>query len=1081
MKNYFNICLFLILSGLVIPHTNYSQAPDWTRVLQLSTYGAPYCDYITTDANYTYMASSINGPVTFNGTDFVSIGFRDMLISKINYAGVISWIKQIDAQTNGSIYANTMKVDANGNIYLAGIFSGQSTIGGSTITSGTLYNAFIAKFDAAGNGIWATPFFSIGNGRSKMSIDVTGNIYLISRSRTLLKFNSSGESQWEQTYPDKTLLAIAISGSDLFLGGALQSGTTNFGSIALTSLGGYNTGYLVKADLDGVFSSSMVVGGSTSGDGSSISDIVLDNSGNLILTGGYTKDLLLGTITIANTAQSYYTYIAKCDNNLAFVWASSSSGFSNPAREMLNYRIFTDDLNNIYEYGMLSTLFTYGSVAVSPINGQFLVKFDQNGNATNSLPFQSTTLYKTYVAPNGKILIGGSVNTVGATSYGNFYISQYSNNMSLEWEKLSSNSLTGNAKINYVKHDAEGNTYIQARVLGYCNYFGTIINSSSYLTIISKHDISGNMLWMNSISDISPATFGSPFTIDKDNNVLTTGLFQTTMNIGNTTLTTSNTGNEGYVAKYSSAGVFLWAAKMDLGIDISTNITVASDNSGNVLVSGQVNPSNYLVKFDASGNRLWANIFPMESYYFSLISTDANNNIYLTSEIHLSSGSGSATIGSVVLTQSLNDGATALVKFDQDGNALWAKTYGGVMGASYSDGWACDIKTDAAGNCYLWGWCTNNATFGTFTLINPFATNQNYSYFLAKINTLGDVLWAKAVYETKTGFNYGDLLDLDKNGNVYVGGHFKDKINIDGNEYSPEGTNDFFTAKFSDEGLFQWIKTIPSSSNIITAISTNDDNVISIAGIPGTNSMLGSFPIERKGGSNCIVATLGTLHSNYHFVPVWYPGYGMDHMNLYALTATLDGTPLQPGDEIGIFDGDVCVGMGTLTQVLTGSTYLSMVVSKDDPDTPSKDGYTPGNTISFKVWDSGAGKEVSNAQADYVSGSGIFSVGGTASFNLNAVTSITQDISLTAGWNIMSFAGEPDNMSLSSIVNSLKVAGTLVKIQDEKGSAIEQLPAPIGWVDNIGLMKVSEGYKIKVSANTTLSVTGKPVTLPYDH
>ena len=220
------------------------------------------------------------------------------------------------------------------------------------------------------------------------------------------------------------------------------------------------------------------------------------------------------------------------------------------------------------------------------------------------------------------------------------------------------------------------------------------------------------------------------------------------------------------------------------------------------------------------------------------------------------------------------------------------------------------------------------------------------------------------------------------------------------------------------------------------------------------------------------------IPSGAHFVPAW-SGSGMDHMNLYALTAKLDNIDLQPGDEIGIFDGNVCVGMGTLTQVLTGSTYLSMVVSKDDPDTPAKDGYTPDNTISFKVWDSSAGKEFSDAQADYVSGSGIFSVGGTSTFNLNAITSITQDISLTAGWNIMSFAGEPDNLSLSSIVNSLKVAGTLVKIQDERGSAIEQLPSPIGWVDNIGLMKVSEGYKIKVSANTTLSVTGKPVTLPY--
>ena len=874
----------------MVPQTTNSQAPDWTRVLQLSTYGTQRVDNLTADANYVYAALSISGPVTFSGTDFVSVGSRDLLIAKINSAGVFSWTKQINAQTNGTIYANAIKVDASGNIYIAGAFSGQSTIGGNIITSGTLYNAFIAKFDAEGNGLWATPFFSIGTGRSKMSIDGNGNIYLISKSRKLLKFSSSGENQWEQTYPDRTLQAITISGPDLFLGGSLQSGTTNFGSIALTSLGGYNTGFLVKADLNGVYSGSMIVGGSTNNDGSTISDIVLDNAGNLIITGGYTKDLVLGTIIITNTTQSYYTYIAKCNSNFAFAWAKSSAAFSNPAREMVNYRTFIDDLNNIYEYGTISSSFTYGSIIVAPNSGQFLVKFDQNGNATNNLSVQASGVYSTYVAPSGKIF-------TGFYDFSTLMISQFSNNFTLEWKKYSSGNLTGNAKINFIKHDAEGNTYIQAQVLGYCNYFGTIINGNfnTNLTIISKHDISGNMIWINSISDISPSIYGSVFTLDKDNNVITAGLFRTSLNIGNITLTTSNSGYEGYVAKYSSTGTFLWAAKMNFGTDVSTNLTIASDNSGNVLVSGVINPSNYLIKFDASGNRLWANIFPMESYYVSLISTDANSNIYLTSEIHLSSGSGSTTIGSVVLTQSNNDGSTALIKFSPDGNALWAKTYGGVTGASTSDGWPCDIKTDASGNSYLWGWCNNNAIFGSTTLINPFTPNQDYSYYLAKINTSGDVVWAKAVYETKYAFNYGDLLDLDRNGNVYVGGHFNDKIKIEGTEYTPEGTNDFFTAKFSNGGLFQWLKTIPANGNIISALSINDENILSVAGYSGINSMLGSFTIEWKGGSSCIVATLGTLHSNAHFVPVW-SGSGMDHMNLYALTAKLDNIDLQPGD-----------------------------------------------------------------------------------------------------------------------------------------------------------------------------------------
>jgi hypothetical protein len=216
-----------------------------------------------------------------------------------------------------------------------------------------------------------------------------------------------------------------------------------------------------------------------------------------------------------------------------------------------------------------------------------------------------------------------------------------------------------------------------------------------------------------------------------------------------------------------------------------------------------------------------------------------------------------------------------------------------------------------------------------------------------------------------------------------------------------------------------------------------------------------------------------------HFVPVWWPGNGMDHMNLYALTATLDGVALQPGDEIGIYDGNVCVGVGVLTAVLTGSNYRDCMVSRDDPDTPLKDGYTTGNSVSFKVWDSSAGAEVSNTTAVYVSGEGIFTPGATAAFTLSALTSVTQDISLTAGWNIFSFAVEPANMSMMAILNPLITAGTLIKVQDEKGHAIERLPDPIGWINNIGLMAVSEGYKIKVTITTALSAEGQPVALPY--
>ncbi len=513
-------------------------------------------------------------------------------------------------------------------------------------------------------------------------------------------------------------------------------------------------------------------------------------------------------------------------------------------------------MDNIYQFGMNSATFSYGGTTVTNTSGnQFLFKFDANGNAIMGYALQNTSFDRTIVTPEGKLVSGGTYTAEGSAGYGNIYLIKFSNYLNAEWQKVSSNSLAGTARIINIKHDDSGNTYIQSRIIGNCNYFGTSVNSNKSVTVISKHDITGNLLWMKQIPDVSPSQIGQAFTIDKDNNILTVGLFKSSLDIGNTTLTSANTGNEGYVAKYSTDGTFQWAETFDLGADVSNSITLSSDKAGDVIVALVKSPANYLLKFSGSGSRLWTKSFPMESYYLALVSTDAANNIYLASEIHLDNTTGTATIGTMTLNQSVSDGSSALIKFDPDGNTIWAKTYGSIAGASYTDGWPGDVVTDDAGNTYMYGWCPNNAAFGTTTLTNPLTSDRTYLLYLTKINTTGDVLWAKAVYQKMSTYGYGDLLDLDKQGNVYLGGHFKDKINIDGTEYTPSGTTDFFTVKFSNSGDFKWIKTIPNNS-AMTSISVMDDNIVSVAGDVGKNTMLGNFDIIQKGGSSCIVATM---------------------------------------------------------------------------------------------------------------------------------------------------------------------------------------------------------------------------------
>ncbi|MEI6753293.1 MAG: T9SS type A sorting domain-containing protein [Paludibacter sp.] len=861
-----NFYKFLILVFLVITTGVYSQSPDWGRVIQSNNFGIQRINAVSADNLYEYVVAGISGSVVFDSTKLTSVGYRDMLLVKLANGGKVVWKKQFNAQIKGTVYGYTIKSDNNGNVYVVGYLDGSLTIGNITISSISGDNGFIAKFDGNGNGIWATSFYSTGTGvNNKFVIDSQSNIYLISKSTKFIKFDANGLKLWEQTYADKTLQAIATNGSSLFIGGVILAGTTNFGTISLTSLGGTYNGVILKADFNGNFTNSFLVKGSTTSYGSSVSDIQIDNKGKLLIAGFYRKNLELGTMIITNTSTSYYTYLAKCNENFEFSWSKTSS-MTNPTSFLVNdflfsYKLYQDNLGNVYEYGSLKAPINYGTVSINPNEGQYIIKFDSVGIATSSYLLSYSDGSNTTITPTGKILIGETYNYEGSFSYGDFSVKQYSNNFIIDWKKSSSQSFSGNIEIRRTKHDSAGNTYIYGTTIGKTNFFGTTISNNTTTTFIAKFDINGQKVWSRFISEIAANNFGTVFTLDKDNNILLTGLFYSQLNIVDTqTLTTTNTGYEGYVAKFNSSGDLIWASKYNRGKDIYNSISIATDHSGNVLVSGVDSPANYIIKFDSQGAKLWEKSFDMASYYIALISTDGNDNIYLSSEVHLDNiPVTSVQIGGLTLSQTVTDGSTALIKFDPNGNALWVKTYGGVDNSQYTDGWPCQIKTDNSGNTYIWGWCPNNAKFGNNVLVNPFSVNQDYSYFLTKINTSGDVTWAKAVYESAYAFNYGDLLDYDANGNVYVGGQFKSTINIDNNNFTAQGTNDFFIAKFNSNGEYKWIKTVQGDSYISYGISVYNEDVLSFGGYAGTALAIGNSTINKLGGTNTFIATLGNL------------------------------------------------------------------------------------------------------------------------------------------------------------------------------------------------------------------------------
>ena len=88
-----------------------------------------------------------------------------------------------------------------------------------------------------------------------------------------------------------------------------------------------------------------------------------------------------------------------------------------------------------------------------------------------------------------------------------------------------------------------------------------------------------------------------------------------------------------------------------------------------------------------------------------------------------------------------------------------------------------------------------------------------------------------------------------------------------------------------------------------------------------------------------------------HFVPA-YTGNGYNHMNFVVLSAQLGDSYYSAGDEIAVFDGTVCCGVGILTSEIkyeNNDNYLLFSASANS-GFKDEDGFTEGHSIEIRCW-----------------------------------------------------------------------------------------------------------------------------------
>ncbi len=361
------------------------------------------------EAGNIYIGGNFIDTVSFGSLKLVSQiqNIKDIFIAKYDSSGDIIWAKRAGGTNDVVGYGYSdgpnggLVLDNNGHIYIAGqLKNGLADF--DTIQINTTGSLFLAKYDTAGNAIWAKKAGEGMGSNSTLSlaVDRLGNIFITGAYGTspiyfdsitlptptregvmfIAKYNNDGKVVWAKSVPcysrgnHPRIYGISVGNSlvtdssgNIIVAGAIQGDSIAFDNIPIISNGSIYNSFIAKYSSTG-----NIIWAKSMNENSSVFNypyfISVDTRSNLYVTGSYNGAYTMNNKTITSNGGEDI-YITQYNDDGALQSLTSIGGSKNDQ----SFGITTDNAGGVYVTGNVVDTCTFGNHTISGTNSNMFV------------------------------------------------------------------------------------------------------------------------------------------------------------------------------------------------------------------------------------------------------------------------------------------------------------------------------------------------------------------------------------------------------------------------------------------------------------------------------------------------------------------------------------------------------------------------------------------------------------------------------------------------------------------------------------------------------------------------------------